>query len=58
MVCSLRPGQRVHSRFRGIVDERLAASHGVQKGDIEAHDAESDYADFVYSVNHKMGLRL
>ena len=54
MVCSLRPGQRIHSRFRGIEDKRLAASHGVQKGDIEPHDAEPDYADFVYSINHKM----
>src|SRR5882724_1760798 len=45
--------QRVHSRFRSIVDKSLATSHSVQKGDIEAHDTESDYADFIYSVTHK-----
>src|SRR5262249_49293629 len=50
------PGQKVHGRLRGIVDERLAASHGVQEGNIEAHDAEPDYADFAYFLNHKTGF--
>ena len=54
MVCSLRASQRIHGRFRSIEDQRLAASHSIQKGDIEPHDAEPDYADFVHSINHKM----
>src|SRR5262249_11990649 len=47
------PGQKVHSRLRGIVDECLTASHCVQEGNIEPHDAESDHTDFVYFLNHK-----
>src|SRR5262249_21354812 len=50
------PGQKVHSCFRGIVDERLAASRSVQEGNIEAHDAKPDYADFAYFLNHKTGF--
>src|SRR5882724_10858897 len=48
--------QRVHSRFRSIVDKSLATSHSVQKGDIKAHNTEPDYADFVYFLNHKTRL--
>src|SRR5262249_40714467 len=47
------PGQKVHSPFRGIVDKRPVASRSVQEGNIEAHDAKPDYADFAYFLNHK-----
>ena len=56
MVCSLRPGKESMplSRHRRQTFGSLAWR---TKGDIEPHDAEPDYADFVYSVNHETSLR-